>query len=58
MPGMFEGWKVFQCVRSEVFSGRFGEMTADETVYVGGSKIVMDLICCKKDYILKCIGSH
>lgn len=58
MPGMFERWKVFQSVENEVFLGRFGGMAADEAVKVGKSKRVKDFICCKKDYILKYVGSH
>ena len=47
-----------QGVGSEVFSARFRRMAGDEAVEVGRSKIVKYIICCKKDYILKYVGSH
>lgn len=33
-------------------------MAAEEAVKVGRSKTVMGLICCEKNTILKCGGSH
>lgn len=52
------GVEGIQGVGSEVFSTRFRRMAGDEAVQVGRNKIVKDLICCKKDYILKYVGSH